>query len=111
MTTSTRPSSTSSSTETCIFQGDEEFRCSWNWGTYSAPVSSEETISFLTEILEDEDAFEDENYENFDFQGLTPADYARQLVEKRSELEEQGIAWNIIVKDTSIPFVPISHYL
>jgi hypothetical protein len=110
MTTSTRPSSTSSSTETYIFQGDEEFSCSRNWGTYSLPVTDEEKISFLTEILEDEDAFEDENYENFDFQGLTPADYARQLVEKRYELEKQGITWNIEVTDTS-SFISISYSL
>lgn len=83
--------------ETTIHQNDIEFRCGFGWGASSLNPTIEDMIQHLTEIFNDEDAFEDENYEDFDFLGLTPAEFARKLVENEEEMKALGTEWCIDV--------------
>ena len=95
---------TNYTSETFFYQNDEEFRCGWD---IPENLNAEGMIQFLAEILSDEDAFEDENYEEFDFYGLTPDEFARKLVENKEEMKELGTEWSIDISsvdlDVSIP--------
>ena len=83
--------------ETTIHQNDTEFRCGFGWSASRLNPTMEDMVTHLTEILNDEDAFEDENYEDFNFSGLSPAEFARKLVENEEEMKALGTEWSIDV--------------
>ena len=83
--------------ETTIQQNGTEFRCGFGWGASLINPTMEDMVTHLTEILNDKDAFEDENYEDFNFSGLSPAEFARKLVENEEEMKVLGTEWSIDV--------------
>ena len=96
---------------TCFYQNDIEFRCSWDLSATKGEPTSEETINHLAAMLdenypetwnlleEDEEDDEEQDQEDsalttLNLYGLSPQEFAQELVlhEKRAE-ERYGVTW------------------
>lgn len=97
MTTSTGSTYSTYQADTYLWQGEEEFRCGWN---FSGTFNDECAITHLTETLEANDAgeevFEDDNGEEFQLNGMTPKEFATFIVQDEEAAKEMyGTTWEI----------------
>jgi len=93
---------------TRFYQNDQEFLCSWDLNATKDAPTDEETIQHLTKILTENDAEtwnldednEDENYPlTLDLHGLSPKDFALELVLNEKESQDHlGVFWEISTK-------------
>tara|TARA_B100000085_G_scaffold141374_1_gene128694 strand:+ start:98 stop:394 length:297 start_codon:yes stop_codon:yes gene_type:complete len=82
---------------TFIWQGQQEFRCAWD---FTGLISEATAIAQISEILEanaaGEEVFEDDNGEDFDLHGMTPKQFATFIVQEEEAAREMyGTSWEI----------------
>jgi len=93
---------------TRFYQNDQEFLCSWDLNATKNAPTDEETIQHLAKILTENDAEtwnldednEDEDYPlTLDLHGLSPKDFALELVLNEKESQDHlGVFWEISTK-------------
>ena len=92
---------------TYFYQNDQEFRCTWDLVATKDHPTEEETICHLASmleencpdtwaLLEDEDEDSDLLPKRIDLYGLSPQEFARQLVLNIDDAEERFVTtWTI----------------
>jgi len=82
---------------TFIWQGEQEFRCGWD---FSGAFDEESAIIQITEILEanagGEEVFEDDNGEDFNLFGMAPREFETFIIQEEQAAKEMyGTSWVI----------------
>lgn len=89
---------------TRFYQNDQEFQCSWDLTATKQDPTAEETIQHLAAMLSENfpetwgfDEDEDEvTQTSLNLHGLSPKDFARQLVLNENESQQRfGVTWEI----------------
>jgi len=89
---------------TRFYQNDQEFQCSWDLNATKGSPSDEETIQHLAAMLSENFAetwnLDDDSYQStLNLHGLSPEDFARELVLNEVESQERfGVTWQISTK-------------
>jgi len=90
---------------TRFYQNNQEFQCSWDLTATKQDPTAEETIEHLSAILSENHAEtwnlddDDSCQSTLNLHGLSPEDFARELVQNEVESQKRfGVNWEISTK-------------